>query len=93
MVDERVDADTLENQLFSWQGWDGDQECQMFYKPILKVQIGKHPAGTQFDCATMLWINGKLQLQNFGPMVDGHAEVVYTAEYNLKLSVGDTLSE
>lgn len=89
----RVDSGSLETQLFSWDGWDGDQECMMFYDPILKVQIGKHPVGTKFDCATILWTDGKLQFTNHGPMVNNHAPIIYTAEYNLKLSVGETLSE
>lgn len=91
--EKRIEDGSLETQLFSWDGWDGDQECMTFYDPILKVQIGKHPPGTKFDCATILWIKGKLQLINHGPVVDGHADSIYTAEYNLKLTVADTISE
>jgi len=87
------DENRIDTQLFSWDGWDGDQECQTFYKPILKVQIGKHPVGTRFDNATILWTKGVLQLQNHGSFKDGFAPIVYTAEYNLKLSVADVLSE
>jgi hypothetical protein len=86
--DKRIEDGSLETQLFSWQGWDGDQECMTFYKPILKVQIGKHPVGTQFDSATILWTEGKLQLQNHGPFVNGRAETIYTADFKLHLSVG-----
>ena len=91
--EKRVEDGTLETQLFSWDGWDGDQECQVFYNPILKSQIGKHLPGTKFDCATILWVEGKLQLQNFGPMVNGHSEAIYTADYKLNLTVGETISE
>lgn len=92
--EKRIEDGSLETQLFSWDGWDGDQECQTFYNPILKVQIGKHSPGTKFDSATILWTEGKLQLQNFGPQDEkGCGQVIYTAEYNLKLSVAETLSE
>lgn len=91
--DKRVETESLETQLFSWRGWDGDQECMTFYEPILKVQIGKHPVGTKFDNATILWTKGILQLENHGPFKDGHAEIAYIGEYRLNLSVGDTLGE
>ncbi len=83
----------MENQLFSWNGWDGDMECMIFYNPILKVQIGKHTAGTKFDSAVVMFDKGILQFTNFGPMVDNYAPVSYEAEYNLKLSVADTIKE
>lgn len=89
----RVEAGSIETQLFSWDGWDGEMESMVFYKPILKVQIGKHPAGTKFDSATVMWVNGILQLQNFGPEKEGFSEPVYTAQYNLKLLVGETINE
>lgn len=91
--DKRIESETLETQLFSWDGWDGDHECMIYYNPILKVQIGKHSPGTKFDNATILFDKSVLQLTNHGPMVNGHGKVIYTAEYNLKLSVAETLSE
>lgn len=94
---KRFEDGPLECQLFSWDGWDGDHECMTFYDPILKVQIGKFPAGTKFDFATILFDKGVLQLGNHGPeQTDGHhkfRETVYTAEYNLKLTVAETLTE
>lgn len=87
----------MEKQLFDWDGWDGDQECMTFYNPVLKVRIGKHSVGIKFDSATILFAKSKLQLQNYGPeIVEGHncrREVVYTAEYDLKLSVGSVINE
>ena len=91
--DKRIEDETLETQLFNWDGWDGDHECMTYYNPILKVQIGKHPPGTKFDSATILFDKGVLQLANHGPMVNGHGEVIPAGEYNLKLSVAETLSE
>lgn len=83
----------LENQLFAWKNWDGDHECMIYYNPVLKVQIGKHPVGTKFDCATILFDKGVLQLFNNGPMVDGYAARNYVAEYKLNLTVGEVISE
>ncbi len=94
--DKRIEDGTLETQLFSWAGWDGDQECMTFYEPILKVQVGKFPPGTKFDSATIL-SEGKVQFCNYGPeIVEGHVkrrEIAYTAEYKLNLSVGETIRE
>jgi len=91
--EKRVEDGTLETQLFSWDGWDGDHECMIFYNPILKVQIGKHPPGTKFDHATILFDKSILQLSNNGPMVNNLARVIYNAEYKLKLTIGETISE
>lgn len=95
--EKHIEDVALESQLFSWGGWDGDHECMVFYNPILKVQIGKFPAGTKFDNATILFDRGVLQLQRMGPeKTDGHhkyCEIEYTAEYKLNLSVGNTISE
>lgn len=87
----------LENQLFKWKEWDGDHECMVYYNPVLKVQIGKHPAGTKFDSASILFDKGVLQLENYGPeIVEGHVrrrEAIYTAEYKLNLTVGEVIKE
>lgn len=83
----------MEKQLFSWEDWDGDQEFMTFYNPVLKVQIGKHPVGTKFDNATILYEKGILQLSNNGPMVNGHAPIAEVYEYNLSLTVGSSINE
>ncbi len=84
--DERIEDGTLETQLFSWDGWDGDHECMIFYKPILKVQIGKYPPGTKFDSATILFDKSILQFYD----ATGEKPL---AEYKLNLTVGETISE
>lgn len=91
--DERIEDNTLETQLFSWAGWDGDHECMTFYNPVLKVQIGKYPPGTKFDSATILFDKSILQLDNHGPMVNGHGETIPMGEYTLKMSVGSIIKE
>ena len=82
---KRIEDGTLETQLFSWDEWDWDHECMVFYKPILKVQIGKYPPGTKFDSAA-LFDKGILQFYD----ATGKKPL---AEYKLKLTVGETISE
>lgn len=91
--DKRIEDGTIETQLFSWRGWDGDHECMTYYNPILKVQIGKYPPGTKFDSATILFDKGILQLTDHGPMVNGVGACIARGEYKLHLSVGETISE
>ncbi len=38
-----TEKQTIECQIFDWEEWDGDIECMIFYNPVLKVQVGKHP--------------------------------------------------
>lgn len=84
----------LESQLFAWKDWDGDHECMVYYNPVLKVQIGKHPVGTKFDHATILFDKGILQLENHGEFDDkGHADIAYCAKYTLNLTIEGTIQE
>jgi hypothetical protein len=86
--------ESLEMQLFDWEDWDGDQECIVFSPITLKVPIGKFPAGTKFDSATILYTKAILQLTNFEKEEkDGCCPVSYYAEYNLNLTIGDTIKE
>jgi hypothetical protein len=97
--EKRVDGETIECQLFSWDGWDGDLDCMIFYKPVLKVQIGKYPPGTTFDSATILFDKSILQFDNTGEWeLDEkgrklHANNIPMGSYKLKLSVGETIEE
>lgn len=78
----------MERELFSWTAWDGDAECMIFYNPLLKTQIGKYPAHTQFDEAIILQIekgHGILQFINKRNILMG--------EYKLHYRVGETVSE
>jgi hypothetical protein len=85
---------SLENQLFEWEDWDGDQECMTFSPAILKVPIGKFPVGTRFDSATILYTKSIIQFSNFEKEEkDGCCPVSYYAEYNLNLTVGNVIKE
>jgi hypothetical protein len=91
-------TETLEDQVFEWDGWDGDHECMIYYKVILKVQVGKYLPGTPFDSATIMFDTGILQLVNHGECTtDANgciiAPVTVMGEYKLNLTVGDTIKE
>lgn len=86
---------SIETELFSWDGWDGDAECMVFYKPVLKVDIGRLKAGSSFAAATIL--NNKtgavLQFDNFGKEDEnGFAENIPVAAFKLSYLVGEEVS-
>lgn len=85
--------DTLETQIFDWDGWDGDHDCMIFYKVKLKVPVGKFPVGTKFDTATILFDKSILQLCNHEPVNEKFGKTRIEGEYRLKLSVGEPISE
>ena len=85
----------METELFSWDGWDGDHECMVFYNVTLKVPVGDIPAGTKFDSAVINHTNegkGVLQLNNYGEEKDGVGEVNLVAEFRLHIKVGERIS-
>lgn len=45
---------SIEQELFSWGGWDGEPECMVFYQPRLVVDIAEFPMGTVFESATIV---------------------------------------
>jgi hypothetical protein len=69
----------MERQLFDWSSWDGDLESMIFYNCVLKVNVGKYPAGTEFNYAVINWMTGDLQFVDFNDKVAG--------EYKLKVTV------
>jgi hypothetical protein len=61
MSDE--DRKGLEHKLFSWIGWDEvDTATLQFYKVVLKVQIGKFPIGSTFECAIVSFDHSYVEL-------------------------------
>lgn len=73
----------MERELFTWDGWDGDQALLQFYKAQLVRPVGPYPAGATFDCVTIDLINGVLTLyqQDAQPV----------ACFKLRFSVGEPL--
>ncbi len=55
-------AQCVERQLFSWESWDGDQQCMQFYDVELKIRIGDHQPGSKFELAAIEFETGKLHL-------------------------------
>ena len=52
----------METQLFDWDGWDGDQESQVFYNVVLKADIGPYRAGRMLAMACVAWCDSTLEL-------------------------------
>jgi len=50
-----MERDTIEHQLFDWEGWDqvGGMDL-FFYNVTLKVKIGQFEAGTKLPGAALL---------------------------------------
>lgn len=76
-----MERDTLEQQLFSWEGWDDNGiMCPQFYNVVLKVPIGSFPVGHKFPVA---FFNGDTSVISFMDENDKeHA-------FELLLSVGN----
>ncbi len=86
----------IEQELFDWNGWDGDEECMIFYDAVLKVQIGKFPIGTKFACAVINHAESGsvLQFEDRGEVNEhGDAPSILRGEYKLHYRVGDVISE
>ena len=81
----------MEQDLFDWDGWDGDPECMQFYHTKLKVAIGEFPIGTEFPTICILQNSNKgsgvLQLYNEEDCEIGQP----TAEFKLTYLVGEKL--
>jgi hypothetical protein len=77
--------DTLEFQLFEWQGWDEDGPADLtFHDVVLKVPVGKFPVGAKFPEA--VWIGSKSALI----LIDEDDTEHF---FELKVSVGQELQE
>lgn len=78
--------EALENQLFSWKGWDLiDTVTLNFTGVTLNVDIGDHKKGKHLAAATIDFDEGLLQLFRSG-VKDEEPE-----EYRLILSVGERI--
>lgn len=50
-----MDRSTMENQLFTWDGWDDNGPGDMSFSDVeLKVPVGDFPAGTKFPVAVWM---------------------------------------
>jgi len=57
---------SLEQQLFTWDSWDGDQEMMIYYNVVLVDTLLDHPKGNQFDSAIIHFTTSKLELRRGG---------------------------
>lgn len=73
----------MEQELFDYKnGWDGDQECMVFYNCQLKVQIGDYAPGTVIDSICIC--NGVLQFFK-------HEQTEPIAQWKLHYKVGNPI--
>lgn len=79
-------TDMVESQLFKYKSWDlGFDEGEYIYHEIeLIVNIGFLKMGSQFDCATINFQKGYIQI------LSRDGEIF--AEYQLLLSIGEKLT-
>lgn len=79
----------IEQQLFSWEGWDqSDTASFMFYKVKLRVPLGEHPVGAEFDSAYVSFDTSEMALYVAdGPMVNGHGHIKEVFRGRLSLVV------
>lgn len=85
----------MEDELFTWEGWDGDPDCMSFYGAVLKKPIGEYPVGTKFDQVNILHKEeggGVLQICEYTEGVHGLGGLKLVAEYNLHYTVGEKVN-
>lgn len=77
----------MEDELFSYEGWDGELECLILYKPVLKIKIGDFEPGTKFSLATIMIRDGYkfMQLDN----TDDEGKSVFSKAFKLHYVVGE----
>lgn len=82
-MSESKGREPLENQIFSWEGWDDEGPMAMQFSDVeLKVQVGDFPAGTKFPHAFLLGESSILAFYD----EDGNEHA-----FDLKLSVGSKI--
>ncbi len=73
---------SLEQQLFTWDGWDGDEDTKIFYKCHLVRDIGTFKKGTLIHSIAIVETESKMEFYE-----EGGAEVLAT--FDLVLSVSE----
>ena len=81
----------MEHELFTWTGWDGDEECMIFYSPVLVIPIDEFPVGTKFDGASITqykYSYGVLQFFN----KDKNGILKLVAQFSLHYKIGGRIN-
>ncbi len=72
---------SLEQQLFTWEGWDGDVGVKMYYNCCLKADIGKYEQGTKIPIVSIWEETSKMEfLQENGDVMDTFDLVLSVAQ-------------
>jgi hypothetical protein len=80
-----MSANTIERQLFDWDGWDQvDTFALQFYNVVLKVPIGEFEVGHKFENAVFCGETSALQL-----LEDYDSDIYH--EFELKISIGNKI--
>ena len=74
---------SLESQIFSWEGWDGEIEMMQFYKCTLKVPLKTSERvfveGEKIDCVAMFLDKSMMEFY------DNDGKVIATFQMKLTL--------
>lgn len=85
----------MERELFTWDGWDGEPECMIFYNPRLKIDIDPFPMGTIFNSAAI--VQNKVdketgQTLDYGILEFHDADGNAVASFKLHIKVAERIS-
>lgn len=83
----------LEQQLFTWNGWDGDQEMMTFYTVELIRDLGQFKAGEKFDVAFIHLTKSLLQLQRRVDNIVEASSKEETFEFDLIMTAKPRLAD
>lgn len=81
----------MENQFFTWGGWDTiDTMDFFFYDCELLVPVGEYPAGTKIKSIAMMYSSGVMEFyeedSNSPNKTDKYTPTTVVATFNLTLS-------
>ena len=80
-MDELKTPVPMEQRLFTWKSWDGDQ-CQMYFHNVtLQQKIGGFAPQTTFDRAEILFDRGLLRLVCLEDAIYGERTYEFALEY------------
>lgn len=78
---------SIERQLFDWEDWDGSAEETVYYKCVLKVDIGPYKTGTRIETIVMEYASSAIHLHEGDVQFDkdGNSIPSYTGRIALSI--------
>lgn len=83
----RINNGSIENSLFTWDGWDGDHECMVFYEVELTRDIGEFKKGTKFNSAIIEPPYSRVTFSNWYTDARGDTHDTEIGQFGLKYEV------